>query len=223
MNEEALGWAGRLMLWLDFAVNLVLINLLFVTGVLAGGIVPGLFPSAVAASTMLARLRTGTLGEHPVRDFITAYRSQFLHANKVGSIFWVAAAVLVLNGLSLVSPASLHAAALDPTAPTAASSPVRAVLLVLSGVAGAATLAAAGTAVDVCTRYRDTVFRTWRLAFMLPLASPLLGLSLIASYVGMATVFAGINVLIPLIGASLPLLLSGWLVGRHLSALELSY
>ncbi|WP_309105558.1 DUF624 domain-containing protein [Arthrobacter sp.] len=223
MNEEALGWAGRLMLWLDFAVNLVLINLLFVTGVLAGGIVPGLFPSAVAASTMLARLRTGTLGEHPVRDFITAYRSQFLHANKVGSIFWVAAAVLVLNGLSLVSPASLHAAALDPTAPTAASSPVRAVLLVLSGVAGAATLAAAGTAVDVCTRYRDTVFRTWRLAFMLPLASPLLGLSLIASYVGMATVFAGINVLIPLIGASLPLLLSGWLVGRHLSALEPSY
>lgn len=65
MNEEALGWAGRLMRWLDFAVNLVLINLLFVAGVLAGGVVAGLFPSAVAASTMLARLRTGTLGEHP--------------------------------------------------------------------------------------------------------------------------------------------------------------
>ncbi|WP_461163253.1 DUF624 domain-containing protein [Arthrobacter sp. R4-81] len=223
MNEEALGWAGRLMSWLDFAVNLVLINLLFVAGVLAGGVVPGLFPSAVAASTMLARLRTGTLGEHPVRDFITAYRSQFLHANKVGSIFWVAAAVLVLNGLSLVSSASLHSAALDPTAPTTGSSPVLAVLLVLSVVAGAATLAAAGTAVDVCTRYRDTVFRTWRLAFMLPLASPLLGLSLIASYVAMAVVFAGINVLVPLMGASLPLLLSGWLVGRHLSALEPSY
>jgi uncharacterized membrane protein YesL len=223
MNEEALGWAGRLMRWLDFAVNLVLINLLFVAGVLAGGVVPGLFPSAVAASTMLARLRTGTLGEQPIRDFITAYRSQFLHANKVGSIFWVAAAILMLNGLSLLSAASLPSATPDPTATQAASSPVRAVLLVLSGIAGAATLAAAGTAVDVCTRYRDTVFRTWRLAFMLPLASPLLGLSLIASYVALAVVFAGMNVLVPLIGASLPLLLSGWLVGRHLSALEPSY
>lgn len=223
MNEEALGWAGRLMRWLDFAVNLALINLLFVAGVLAGGVVPGLFPSAVAASTLLARLRTGNLGEHPVRDFITAYRSQFLHANKVGSIFWVAAAILLLNGLSLVSAASLHSSRLDPTAAQSASSPVRAVLLVLSGVAGAATLAAAGTAVEVCTRYRDTVFRTWRLAFMLPLASPLLGLSLIAGYVAMAIVFAGINVLLPLIGASLPLLLSGWLVGRHLSALEPSH
>lgn len=223
MNEEALGWAGRLMRWLDFAVNLVLINLLFVAGVLAGGVVAGLFPSAVAASTMLARLRTGTLGEHPIRDFITAYRSQFLHANKVGSIFWIAAAILMLNGLSLVSAASLPSATPGPTAAQSASSPVRAVLLVLSGVAGAATLAAAGTAVDVCTRYRDTVSRTWRLAFMLPLASPLLGLSLIASYVALAVVFAGMNVLVPLIGASLPLLLSGWLVGRHLSALEPSY
>jgi uncharacterized membrane protein YesL len=223
MNEEALGWAGRLMRWLDFAVNLVLINLLFVAGVLAGGVVPGLFPSAVAASTMLARLRTGTLGEQPIRDFITAYRSQFLHANKVGSIFWVSAAILMLNGLSLLSAASVQPATLDPAAAQSASSPVRAVLLVLSGVAGAATLAAAGTAVDVCTRYRDTVFRTWRLAFILPLASPVLGLSLIASYVALAIAFAGIHVLVPLIGASLPLLLSGWLIGRHMSALEPSY
>lgn len=129
----------------------------------------------------------------------------------------------MLNGLSLVSAASLPSATPGPTAAQSASSPVRAVLLVLSGVAGAATLAAAGTAVDVCTRYRDTVSRTWRLAFMLPLASPLLGLSLIASYVALAVVFAGMNVLVPLIGASLPLLLSGWLVGRHLSALEPSY
>jgi uncharacterized membrane protein YesL len=209
MNDNPIGWAGRLMEWLQFGARLVLVNVLFVAGTLAGLVLFGLFPAAVAATALLARLRTGAAGDHLVRDFITAYRAQFWHVNRVGSVFWLAAVVLFLNALSVLGrPASGSAPAME------------AVLLVLTVAAGAGTLAAAATAVAVCSRYRDTVLRTWRLAFVLPLVSPLMSLSLLASLVALTVVFAGMSVLVPLIGASVPLLLSGWLVGRRLGTLQ---
>ena len=209
MNDNPVGWAGRLMEWLQFGMRLVLVNILFVAGALAGLVLFGLFPAAVAATTVLARLRAGVAGDHLVRDFITAYRAQFWHANRVGSVFWLAAVVLFLNALSVLG------------GPAGGSDPaLAAVLPVLSAAAGAGTLAAAATAVTICSRYRDTVFRTWRLAFVLPLVSPLMSLSLLASVVALTVVFSGMSVLVPLIGASVPLLLSGWLVGRRLGTLE---
>lgn len=211
MNDNPIGWAGRLMEWLQFGTRLVLVNILFAAGVLAGLVLFGLFPAAVAATSVLARLRAGAPGDHLVRDFVTAYRSQFWHVNRVGSLFWIAGVVVVLNLLSVLGPsASSSAPALAP------------VLLALSAVVGAGTLAAAATAVAVCSRYRDTVLRTWRLAFVLPIVSPLLSLSLLASVVALAVVFSGVSVLMPLIGASVPLLLSGWLVGRRLETFEIA-
>jgi uncharacterized membrane protein YesL len=210
MNDYSIGWAGRVMQWLQFAVRLVLINVLFIGGLCAGLVLFGLFPSAVAATTLLARLRAGAAGDHLVRDFITVYRAQFLHANRVGSVFWLAAVVLFLNVLTALSGAA---------APGTAS-PVQAVLLVLAAAAGVGTVTAAATAVVICSRYRDTVYRTWRLAFVLPLVSPVMSISLLVTLVLAAVVFSGLNVLIPLIGASIPLLLSGWLVGSRLGALE---
>jgi uncharacterized membrane protein YesL len=210
MNDSPLGWAGRVMEWLGFATRLVLVNVLFVAGALAGVVVFGLFPAAVAATTVLARLRSGAAGEHLVRDFVTVYRSQFWHANRVGSIFWPAGVVLFLNGLTVLGPAG--AAML--------SSPVYAALLLLAAVVGMGIMMAAATAVAVCSRYRDSVSRTWRTAFMLPLVSPVMGISLLLSLVAFAVVFSGMTVLVPLVGFSVPLLISGWLVGRRLEALE---
>ena len=210
MNDVPLGWAGLVMQWLGFATRLVLVNVLFVAGVLVGLVLFGLFPAAVAASTVLGRLRLGSPGDnspgdHLVRDFARVYRSQFWQANRVGSIFWLAGVVLYLNVL---------------TAGTAAASPVHAVLLVLAGLAGLCAVAAAGTAVVLCSRYRDTVRSTWRTAFALPLASPVMTLSLLATLAAVVVVFSALPVLVPLVGVSLPLLLSGWLVGRRLAALE---
>jgi uncharacterized membrane protein YesL len=210
VNDTPLGWAGRVMEWLGFATRLVLVNVLFVAGTLAGLLVLGLFPAAVAASTVLARLRSGTAGEHLVRDFLTVYRSQFWHVNRVGSIFWPAAVVLFLNGLTLLGPAG--AAML--------SSPVYAVLLLLAAAVGVGMMMAAATAVAVCSRYRDSVTRTWRTAFLLPLVSPVMGISLLLSLVVLAVVFSGMTVLVPLVGFSVPLLISGLLVGRRLEGLE---
>lgn len=207
---DNLGWAGRAMEWLAFTTRLVLVNVLFVAGTLAGLVVFGMFPAAVAATTVLARLRTGAAGEHLVRDFVTVYRSQFWHVNRVGSIFWLAGVVLFLNFLTALGPAG----ALE------LSSPVPSVLLVLAALAGLGTMAAAATAVAVCSRYRDSVTGTWRTAFVLPLVSPVMTLSLLVSLVAFAVVFSGMSVLVPLVGASVPLLVSGWLVGRRLAGLE---
>jgi uncharacterized membrane protein YesL len=195
--------------WLGFATRLVLVNVLFAAGTLAGLVLFGVFPAAVAATTVLARLRSGAAGEHLVRDFVTVYRSQFWHVNRVGSIFWLAGVVLFLNFLTMLGPAG--AAML--------SSPVYAALLLLAAVAGVGIVMAAATAVAVCSRYRDSVTRTWRTAFILPLVSPVMGLSLLVSLVSLAVVFSGMTVLLPLVGGSVPLLVSGWLVGRRLESL----
>ena len=209
MNDSQLGWAGRVMEWLGFATRLVLVNVLFVAGTLAGLVVFGLFPAAVATTTVLARLRSGA-GEHLVRDFVTVYRSQFWHTNRVGSIFWLAGVVLFLNGLTVLGPAGV----------AMLSSPVYALLLLLAAVVGVGIMMAAATAVAVCSRYRDSVTRTWRTAFMLPLVSPVMCISLLLSLVAFAVVFSGMTVLVPLVGVSVPLLISGWLVGRRLEGLE---
>jgi uncharacterized membrane protein YesL len=206
MNEAPLGWAGRLMDWLRFATNLVLVNVLFAAGTLAGLVLLGAFPAAVAATTVLSRLRAGESG-HVVRDFVAVYRSRFRHANLVGSVFWLAALVLGLNLLTATVPSGAQA------------SPVHAVLLLLSALAGTAALLATITAVTLCGRYRDSVRSIWRTAFVLPLVSPGMTLSLLATAGAAVVVFSALPVLLPLVGASLPLLLSGWLVGRRLAAL----
>ncbi|PTT65497.1 YesL family protein [Arthrobacter sp. HMWF013] len=211
MSDSSLGWAGRLMDWLRFLTRLVLVNVLFVAGTLAGLGILGLFPAAVAATTVLARLRGGSAGDHVVRDFITAYRFQFRHANRVGSLFWLAGVVLLLNFEVLLGPAG------TPMAPAG-----HAVLLVLTIVAAAGTATAAATAVTLCSRYRDSVTSTWRTAFMLPLVSPAMSFSLLVTIVAAVVVFSGAGVLVPLVGASVPLLLAGWLVGRRLARLEAS-
>ncbi|MFJ6158547.1 YesL family protein [Pseudarthrobacter sp. NPDC092184] len=209
MNDAPLGWAGRLMDWLRFSSRLVLVNLLFVIGSLAGLVVLGVFPAAVAATTVLGRLRNGSAGDSLVKDFVTAYRFQFLHANRVGSAFWIAGVVLVLDFATLLGPAG-----------TAVPPAVHAVLLTLSTLAAIGTAAAAVTAVALCSRYRDSVAKTWRTAFMLPLVSPVMSLSLLLTLAAAAVVFSGMTVLVPLVGASVPLLISGWLVGRRLTGME---
>lgn len=209
MNDAPLGWAGRLMQWLRFATRLVLVNVLFVAGALGGLVLFGLFPAAVAASTVLGRLRQGDGGDHVVRDFAKVYRSRFWYANRVGGIFWLAGVVLCLNVLTVLAPSG-----------GVLSAPVRLVLLVLAAVAGLGTLAAAAAAVALCSRYRDPLAGIWRTAFVLPLVSPLMSLSLLATLAAAGVIFSAMPVLLPLVGASVPLLLSGWLVGRRLAVLE---
>lgn len=202
-GSDTPGWAGRLMEWLRFVMQLVLLNLLFLAGTLAGFIVFGVFPSAVATTVLLARLRAGDPGDRLILDFVTAYRGSFVHANKVGSLFAVAGLLAILNVAAL---------------PTAAAGPqlaLSALAVVVSGVLAVS----AGAAVVICSRHRDTVLRTWRYALVLPLASPGMTIAWLVSLTAVAILLGGINALLPLVGASLPLLVSGILVGHRLDRL----
>lgn len=203
MDNSTPGWAGRLMDWLRFVMQLVLVNLLFLAGTLAGLVVFGVFPSAVAATVLLARLRAGDPGDRLISDFLTAYRAQFLHANKVGSLFLIAGLLALLN------------AAVLPVATAGLQVALSALAVVISG----AVAVSAGTAVVVCSRYRDSVRRTWRYALVLPLASPVMTLIWLVSIAGIAILLTGVSALLPLVGASLPLLVSGIVIGHRLDTL----
>ncbi|NJC21389.1 putative membrane protein YesL [Arthrobacter pigmenti] len=199
------GWAGRLMDWLRFGMQLVLLNLLFLAGTFAGLGIFGLFPSAVATTVLLARLRSGDPGDRLISDYLTAYRAQFIHANKVGSLFWLAALLAVANARLVFDPAWTHPAWLF--------------LSVVAIIASVTVGVSAAAAVVVCSRYRDTVRRTWRLALILPLASPVMTITWLVSLGALGVLFAGVGALVPLVGASLPLLVSGVVIGHRLGAL----
>ncbi|KRF03998.1 hypothetical protein ASH00_15200 [Arthrobacter sp. Soil782] len=203
LHTDTPGWAGRLMDWLRFVLQLVLLNLLFLTGALAGLGILGIFPSAVATTALLARLRAGDPGDRLISDFVTAYRAQFLHANKVGSLFALAGLLAVLNAATLAQ----------------AEGGMQVVLSALAVVVSGALAVSAGAAVVMCSRYRDTVRRTWRSALVLPLASPVMTLSWLVTMAGVAVLFTGVSALLPLVGASLPLLVSGLLIGHRLDTL----
>lgn len=200
---DNLGWAARLMEWLRFGMHLVLLNLLFLAGTLAGLGIFGVFPSAVATTVLLARLRAGNSGDHLISDFVTAYRAQFVHANRVGSLFALAGLLAVLNAASF---------------PNAATD-VQLALSALAVVVSAALAVSAGAAVVICSRHRDTVRRTWRYALVLPLASPVMTLTWLVSMAGIAVLLSGVSALLPLVGASLPLLASGVVIGHRLDTL----
>jgi uncharacterized membrane protein YesL len=210
MDDYAIGWAGKVMQWLRFAIALVVINLLFVAGSIAGLLVLGVFPAATAAAILLGRLRAGQPSDRLVRDFITAYRAQFWHLAVVAIPFW-AAGVLIFLDLVAFQTVAL------------AGSPVSAVLLVLLVVVSVGTLLAALSAITICTRYRDSARSIWRYAFVLPFVSPVLSLTLILSLGVLTVALFQFGVLIPLIGASAPLFLAGWLIDRRLAALDTTH
>jgi len=210
MDDYAIGWAGKVMHWLRFAINLVVINLLFIAGTLAGLVVLGVFPAATAAAILLGRMRAGQSSDTLVRDFITAYRAQFWHLNVVAVPFHLAAVVVFLDLVAFQTT-------------VVAGSSVSAVLLVLLVVVSTVTLLGMLCAITICTRYRASARSIWRYAFVLPFVSPVLTVSLILSLGALALALFQFGVLLPLIGASAPLFLAGWLIDHRLAALDAAH
>ena len=210
MDDYAIGWAGKAMQWLRFAIAFVLINLLFIAGIVAGLVVFGVFPAATAAAILLGRLRAGQPSDRLVRDFITAYRAQFWHLAVVAIPFWIAAVLVFLDLVAFQTT-------------VVADSPVSAVLLVLLVVASVCTLLAGLSAITICTRYRDSARSIWRYAFVLPFVSPLMSVSLILGLGALTVALFQFGVLIPLVGASAPLFLAGWIIDHRLAALDATH
>ncbi|MET1050999.1 MAG: DUF624 domain-containing protein [Mycetocola sp.] len=206
MNESEIGWAGRVMLWLRFGVALVVLNLLFVAGTLAGLVVFGLFPAAVATSIVAARMRAGVPPESLVRDFIAAYRGQFRHLAIVALPFHIAAVVIALDLVAFQTLA-------------ASGSALATVLLAVFVASGVTTLLAALAAISICARYRTTARAIWRYAVALPLISPGTSASVLVSLGVLTYLLLAFGVLVPLVGASVPLFVAGWLLDARITRL----
>lgn len=206
MNDAEIGWAGRVMVWLRFGVALVVLNLLFVAGTLAGLVVFGLFPAAVATSIVAARMRAGVPPDSVVRDFVAAYRGQFRHLAVVALPFHAAAVVIALDLVAFQTLA-------------ASGSALATVLLAVFVASGVTTLLASLAAISICARYRSTARATWRYAVALPLISPGTSVSLLVSLGVLAYLLMAFGVLVPLVGASVPLFVAGWLLDTRLTRL----
>lgn len=195
------------MRWLRAAVGLVLVNLLFMAGALIGVVLLGVFPAAVAAATVLGRMRSGVHSENLLRDFATVYRAQFWHANLIGAPIWVGAALVSLN-IAFAQQAA------------AASAPLAGLQLTLATIVGAGLVLVTACALTLCTRYRAGAWATWRYAVVLSLTSPLMSLSLLISLGAMVLAFSAFGVLLPLLGAALPIFVATWFVDHRLARID---
>ncbi|WP_315095839.1 YesL family protein [uncultured Cellulomonas sp.] len=200
------GWAGRVMVFLRVGTQLVGINLLVVVGTLAGGVVLGAYPALGAGGALLSRLAGGTPSEHVWHDFWTAYRDGFRRLNVLGAPLTVGFLLFALDAAVLAA---------------ASAGPARAALTV--GVVALAVylVVALATLVPVARRYADVpASRTWRFVAVAPLLSPLTSLAVLVAFAVLAVTFTYVTVLVPLVGLSVPLLVSGWLVDQRLTALD---
>ena len=200
------GWAGRVMVFLRVGAQLVAVNLLVVLGTLAGGVLLGVYPALGAGGTLLARLAAGSASEHLLREFWAEYRAGFRRLNVLGAPLTVGAVLLVLD-------ASVLAAA--------SAGPVKAALVVGVVALTAYLLVALATLLPVARRYDDVpAARTWRFVAVAPLLSPLTSLAVLVVLAVLAVTFTYVTVLLPLVGLSVPLLATGWLVDQRLTTLD---
>ena len=200
-----LGWTGRVMQLLSAACTLVLVNILFIAGVLAGLVVLGIMPAAAAAASVLLRDRTGL--EHDggaARSFVRVYRRSFVRANVVGVPFLVAAALLTVDALVL----------------PALEGPAAAVLTALTASVAVLIVGVVLVVVALLERYDDRPAALIRYAVTVTLASPITGAGVIIVLIACGAIFAVLSVLLPLVGVSLPLVICVRLIDRRLAQLD---
>ncbi|GAA3818379.1 YesL family protein [Cellulomonas soli] len=202
--DESFGWAGRAMTWLRYGTQLVGINVLIGLGTLAGGVVLGAFPALAAGGTLLARLATGQALPALWSPFWSQWRQGWRRHNVLGAPVWV---VLVLLSL-------------DASALQVLDGPAAAVLTGGLVVIGGYALIALTFLFPAARRYDTTARRTWRFVAAAPLVSPGTATSVLVTLAAVALVVWTLPVLGPLLGVSLPLLASGWLVDHRLDTLD---
>lgn len=210
MNAED-GWAGRVMVCLRIVSNLIVVNLLVLAGSLVGLIVLGAMPALRAATACLTCLRDGDADRDPglsgrglVRTFVTEYRRAFWRANLLGAPFAVA----------------LLLAAADTAVLPALPGPASAAVAVLTWIVGAYAVIALAAVFAIDVRYQDSIGATIRYAAVLPFVSPVMVGALLLALGAMAFALVTLPMLVPLIGASVPLFVAGWFVDHRLAGLD---
>ena len=205
-DDTALGWTGRVMQWLHVVTALVLANVLFLLGALAGLVVLGVLPAAVAAATVLRRndLLLGTAEAGLFRTFWTTYRAEFWRSNRAGIPFWIVGILLAADFAVLPQ----------------LTGPVSAVLLVFTGALLLAAIVTFAAAIALLSRYEDGVAGVLRYALVLPPTSLAMSAGVLVSVAAWALIVSIVPVLLPLIGAAIPLAIAVRLIDARLDRIE---
>ena len=205
-DDVALGPTGRVMQWLRVVTALVGTNLMFLLGALAGLVLLGVMPAAVAAATVLRRndLLLGTAEEGVVRTFWVTYRAEFWRANRAGIPFWLVGILL----------------AADLTVLPQLAGPFSAVLLVFTGALLLATIVTFAVAVNLLSRYDDRAFAVLRFALVVPPTSFAMSAGVLVAAAAWALIVSIVPVLLPLVGAAVPLAIIVRLVDARLDRIE---
>lgn len=206
MYDHETGWAGRAMGWLRALTGLILVNLLFILGTLAGLVLLGFFPAAVAAQHVFSQMRSGRRDVAVLQEYVHEYRAQFRRANMVGAPFWAVAALLFLDAAALSSGL--------------AAGPLGAVMTALLLAVGALGFLVMLCAITITAGRQESAPAIWRYALALPPASPGMSISLLLAMAALALAMGQWTVLIPLAGASLPLFAAGWVIDHRLASID---
>lgn len=83
------GWAGKVMIFLTYATQIVILNFLWILGTLAGAIVLGVGPSTRSLGRLATALMQGSPADNPWSEFWSHWRSKFWETNKKGWPFIV--------------------------------------------------------------------------------------------------------------------------------------
>lgn len=96
-----MGWAQRVMVFLNVATQLVLINVLWLLGTLAGGVVLGVLPASVSAARLVTALFLGSPSDALWRDFWLWWQHSWASAHRRGwPLVWLLCLVLRTCGRS---------------------------------------------------------------------------------------------------------------------------
>ncbi len=202
---EVPGWTGRIMVWLRVAAQLVVIQLLMGLGTLAGLVLVGFGPSAVAGASLLRRVVDGDPSDSLWKEFWAIYRAQFRRAAAVTApmllvigLAWYEVLLLLIN----------------------AGGTWTAILTGAVMAIGAYGIACLMYAPHILRRYTDPAWPTLRFTALSALLSPLTAIGCVVTTVAMIAIGVRFLPLLIVAGLSVPMLLTGILVDRWLDKID---
>lgn len=151
------GWAGKVMVFLTYATQIVVANILWVCGVLAGGVVLGLAPATLSLGRLMTALALGEPSSTPLKDFWKVWRSRFWETNQRAWPF------LILGALALADLYVFRISSVNGWSGTVG-------LLVPFLIVMAAVIVAYAYLHASLLRFKDGAWATLKFAFVSPLA-----------------------------------------------------
>ncbi len=186
------GWTGRVMAFLNYATQLVVLNFLWILGTLLGGFVLGVAPATLSLGRLVTALSLGDPSGSLWRDFWSYYFAQFWSVNKQA---WVFTALAIIAGADLYA---FRIAAYNGIAGTGALLAPFIIVALLCVVANAYFHASR-------LRFRDTQWATLKFAFLSPLAFLPATLAIILINIAFFMLTWQLPITAVLIGFSVPL------------------